>query len=367
MVFIDANTGKPVNRYSMIDNALDRELYEASDDRRRRRPRTVWKEGDPFPGDLNAGPAEPGRTPPGESYWFFKNAFGRDSYDGNGAKRITVNNDPTIACPNANWNGVTTNYCDGVTSDDVVAHEWGHAYTEYTNGLIYQWQPGALNESYSDIWGETLDLINDREDEGEGDLDAKRPDGVCALDTPRRGSSSSITARPAIGRSAPPSPADFGPTITATGITDDVVVAIDAADPTGPSTTDGCTAFTNAAAVAGNFASSTAARCALHGQGRQRRERGRDRHRHRQQRRRPRRLVGRRRGHRSHGAHGHPGRRHRDQGRAAPGTVTATMRPTDTTRDGGLLPLADRREVRRPSVARSATCGTRPATATRAR
>ena len=41
----------------------------------------------------------------------------------------TVNNDPRINCPNANWNGVTTNYCNGVTSDDVVAHEWGHAYT----------------------------------------------------------------------------------------------------------------------------------------------------------------------------------------------------------------------------------------------
>ena len=72
----------------------------------------------------------------------------------------SVNNDPTIACPNANWNGATTNYCNGVTSDDVVAHEWGHAYTEYTHDLIYQWQPGALNESYSDIWGETVDMLN---------------------------------------------------------------------------------------------------------------------------------------------------------------------------------------------------------------
>ena len=35
--------------------------------------------------------------------------------------------------------------------------------------------------------------------------------------------------------------------------------------------------------------------------------------------------------------------------------------------EGRLLPLADGREVRRPSVARSATCGTPPATATRAR
>ena len=54
----------------------------------------------------------------------------------------TVNNDPTIACPNANWNGTTTNYCNGVTSDDTVAHEWGHAYTEHTSDLIYQFQSG---------------------------------------------------------------------------------------------------------------------------------------------------------------------------------------------------------------------------------
>ena len=88
----------------------------------------------------------------------------------------TVNNDPRINCPNANWNGVTTNYCDGVSSDDVVSHEWGHAYTEFTHGLIYQWQSGALNEAYSDVFGETLDLINGREDEGEGDITAPRPD-----------------------------------------------------------------------------------------------------------------------------------------------------------------------------------------------
>ena len=95
----------------------------------------------------------------------------------------TVNNDPRISCPNANWNGVTTNYCNGVTSDDVVSHEWGHAYTEYTSGLIYQYQSGALNESYSDVWGETLDLINGREDEGEN-FTAKRAVGDCDKTAP---------------------------------------------------------------------------------------------------------------------------------------------------------------------------------------
>ena len=118
--------------------------------------------------------------------------------------RKTVNNDPTIACPNANWNGVTTNYCDGVTSDDVVAHEWGHAYTQFTSGLIYQWQSGALNESYSDMWGETLDLINAREDEGEGDLDAARPVGVVLVALPRRRPLVTINTPPALAKDCLP-------------------------------------------------------------------------------------------------------------------------------------------------------------------
>ena len=48
MVFVDANTGKVVNRYSMIDNALDRELYEESFTP----ANLVWEEGDTFPGTL---------------------------------------------------------------------------------------------------------------------------------------------------------------------------------------------------------------------------------------------------------------------------------------------------------------------------
>ncbi len=36
---------------------------------------------------------------------------------------------------------------------DVVAHELSHAVTEYTAGLIYQNESGAINESISDIFG----------------------------------------------------------------------------------------------------------------------------------------------------------------------------------------------------------------------
>ena len=62
-----------------------------------------------------------------ETYNLFGSMAGRDSYNNAGAQMRTVNNDPGIACPNATWNGISTNYCTDVTGDDTVAHEWGHA------------------------------------------------------------------------------------------------------------------------------------------------------------------------------------------------------------------------------------------------
>ena len=249
MVINDAQTGKELNRWSMLDNDLDRRLYETSYDPTSPATNLIYTEGQPIPGVMNPDQTDEVVTS-GESYWFFKDVFGRDSYDGDGATRITVNNDPTIACPNANWNGITTNYCTGVSSDDVVAHEWGHAYTEYTSGLIYQWQSGALNESYSDVWGETLDLINHRDDEGEGDVSSVRPADLCSLYT-RGAVQLEVSAPVGICEAAP---AAFGPTITAAGLHRRPRRRPDPADGAGPTTTDGCTAFTNAAAVSGKFA-----------------------------------------------------------------------------------------------------------------
>ena len=102
----------------------------------------------------------------GGTWALYKNLIGADSYD------FTRPNDPqqqrsvyliNDQCPNAYWNGDSTNYCPGFDADDVVSHEWSHAYTEYTSDLVYQYQSGALNESYSDIFGETYDLTNNLE------------------------------------------------------------------------------------------------------------------------------------------------------------------------------------------------------------
>ena len=262
MVFLDASTGKLVNRYSLIHDGLYRELYESTYARKGLR----WSEGDKFPARLDVDQQNE-LLATGESYWFFQNAFGRDSYDGLGHKMITVNNDPSISCPNANWNGVTTNYCTGVSSDDVVAHEWGHAYTEYTHGLIYQWQSGALNESYSDIWGETVDLINGRMDADEGDINAKRPVGVCSTHSPGR-PIVLINSPVSIAKTCEAGSASFGPQVDGAGVSGDVVLAVDNGAPApdgtlSPSTSDACTALTNGAAVAGKVALVDRGACAF--------------------------------------------------------------------------------------------------------
>lgn len=160
-LFIDAHTGELVEQFTGI-HPIDRKLYETNTNA----TNLKWKEGDELPGTLDKWQKNEVITSE-HVYNFFKNAFDYVSYNSNDASMITINNNPNINCPNANWNGVTANYCTGTAADDVVAHEWGHAYTEYTSGLIYQYQSGALNESYSDVWGETIDLLNNYEDEGE--------------------------------------------------------------------------------------------------------------------------------------------------------------------------------------------------------
>jgi Zn-dependent metalloprotease len=230
VVFIHAHAGKILNRYSEISDVLFRRLFE----QQAIPANQIWQEGDPFPGSLNQDQQNIVNAS-GDAYHFFFNAFGRDSYDAAGAEMRSVNNDPTINCPNANWNGATTNYCNGVTADDVVAHEWGHAYTQYTHDLIYQWQSGALNESYSDIWGETVDFLNARGTDINGGAAGDPPrasDDTCSTHTLTRlfvmiNSPESIagfcTAREAL----------FGPQLADTGpITGDLLLANDGVAPT---------------------------------------------------------------------------------------------------------------------------------------
>ena len=176
LALVDALDGRVLDRIALTPDALTRQVSQTT------LANVVWLEGnpDPIPGGWSGGSAaqvdawQDEIDGARESYAFHGSlSLGSQlSFDGADATMRTRHDPPDIGCPNASWNGSSTNYCPGVTSDDVVSHEWGHAYTQFTADLVYAWQSGALNESYSDVWGETVDLLNARQTDAPGGLRA---------------------------------------------------------------------------------------------------------------------------------------------------------------------------------------------------
>jgi hypothetical protein len=163
-LYVDAHTNKIVDRHQGVYDAKHRRAFdgEGANPGPNYPNNPLWVEGDPFP--TGVAEADEMILASGEIYDFLFKPFGRDSYDGNGITMDAIfNRGGPGQCPNASWNGAFISFCPGFATDDVTGHEWGHAYTEYMHGLIYEWQSGALNESYSDIWGETIDRLNGRD------------------------------------------------------------------------------------------------------------------------------------------------------------------------------------------------------------
>ncbi|WP_025764231.1 M4 family metallopeptidase [Dyadobacter tibetensis] len=160
-LYIDAHEGSLVEQFSGM-HGIERKLYEGNTSS----GNLKYSEGNVFPGSLSKWQQSQVETA-GHVFNLFKNSFGFESFDNRNTVMISVDKSSSIKCPNATWNGSHVNFCEGTAADDAVAHEWGHAYTQYTSGLIYSWQSGAINESFSDIWGETIDQINGYFDENE--------------------------------------------------------------------------------------------------------------------------------------------------------------------------------------------------------
>lgn len=108
------------------------------------------------------------------SWDYFYNTFGRLGIDGQGSKiRVYTQIGEVNAYFSANVGGfdylnfgVTASYEDYGMEPSVVAHEFTHGVTQYTAGLADEYQSGALNESFSDIFGiviqdQTLDGYTD--------------------------------------------------------------------------------------------------------------------------------------------------------------------------------------------------------------
>jgi len=250
-VYVDAHKGNVVNQITGIYEDRERRVYSGTT------ATLLWSEDDAYPWAGAANVTDTMEinsliTVTGQTYDLFFNTFGRDSYDDNGITLTTIFADADIAaiCPNAHWNGAHIGFCRGVTADDVVAHEMGHAYTEYTDNLIYQWQSGALNEAYSDIWGEVVDQINNFQTDTPN---APRTVGECSVYGGVKPASLYVSAPVSIAGNYVVGSASFNPAALAT-VSGQVVLVDDGNAANGGSVTDACEALVNGAEVSGAIA-----------------------------------------------------------------------------------------------------------------
>lgn len=102
-----------------------------------------------------------------KTYNFFKAHYNRNSFDNLGGSLINVVHYKRFY-NNAYWNGLAMTFGDGdgiqfsnlCGALDVTAHELAHGVTGTTAQLVYHVQPGAINESMSDVFASVIDSTN---------------------------------------------------------------------------------------------------------------------------------------------------------------------------------------------------------------
>jgi Zn-dependent metalloprotease len=122
-----------------------------------------------LPGELVRSEGEPDSTDEavneaydgtGEVFKLYLEVFRRNSLDGAGLPLISSVH-VRRRYNNAFWNGTQMAFGDGdgriftrlTGSLSVIGHELSHGVVQYSGGLIYHDQSGALNESYADVFG----------------------------------------------------------------------------------------------------------------------------------------------------------------------------------------------------------------------
>ena len=139
-----------------VSDRLHRSIYNA-ENAENLPGKLVRGEGSPQKGGVSVGEAY---DYSGNTYDFFNKIFERKSIDNRGMRLdSTVHYGENYN--NAFWNGSQMVYGDGdgemfnrfTISLDVIGHELAHGITQYEAALEYQGQPGALNESFSDVLG----------------------------------------------------------------------------------------------------------------------------------------------------------------------------------------------------------------------
>lgn len=161
--------GRVALRYPLRTSFLDRRIYDLHCQRSWGWNDLVKEGGD----HSNYGPdVHRAYVGAADAYSFFFEHHGRDGLDGKGLPIICLTNySPDGECDyrNAFWDylGRYIAFGPGCVYDDVLAHEYTHGITQHTSGIIYLSESGAINEHFSDVWGEFVDQTNGRGDDSE--------------------------------------------------------------------------------------------------------------------------------------------------------------------------------------------------------
>jgi len=153
LVLVDAHTGEIAFHYSLICNAKFRIIHDYEG-------RTY----DPIynvrlEGQDPVGIADVDDTYDylGDTYDFYYDYHGRDSYDNAGANLIA---EVRYGVSGAWWYWSYMRIATNEVTDDTVGHEFTHGVTQRESQLGGANEPGAIRESLSDMWGEWIDQTN---------------------------------------------------------------------------------------------------------------------------------------------------------------------------------------------------------------
>ncbi len=200
--FVDADNGKVLDSWSTIHSALKRETFDAKNGQSQ--GKLARGEGQAPVDDAVVNAAHDNAK---AVYDYYKENFNRDSLDNRGMK-LTSTVHYGSKYNNAFWDGSKMTYGDGdgerfipfALGADVVGHEMAHGVTEKTAGLRYFKQSGALNESWSDVFGNLIEKWDEaRQNPGAAERDPKwlvgeqiftpkvEGDGLRSMSTPGTG------------------------------------------------------------------------------------------------------------------------------------------------------------------------------------
>lgn len=169
--YINAQTGAIVHTVDNLQNAKSRETYTLADCFDESGTLIYNESGLVGPDDVQAATIH---EYAGKVYDYYANAFGRDSYDNLGAKLKSyahyqeVTDSTCSVVANANWDPDLRimRYGENFLSLDIAGHEITHGVIQYLVGensidsFELENEPGALNESYADVFGEFSEFAN---------------------------------------------------------------------------------------------------------------------------------------------------------------------------------------------------------------